>query len=222
MKRIFIFSVIALLGFSSSILAGGFPVKMKAAPVAVFNKGIYIGIEGGFGQTHWRYRNSDTRTFSKDDGFVARAYLGYDLCKYFALEAGYTYFFDTPEYKGVFSSESVKTDEVNRTHAVDIVGKFKIPVVKEFAIFTKLGVNYLMTNFDKGDEGGGFKSRKNVYNIGLIFGAGVDWQVATNLIFNLEWLRFGGNPRFRNEQNVYAYQPDADAFMAGLRLRFDV
>ncbi len=202
MKKLLVVSAVAALGLSSIAFAGGLPEEMPAAPAAAISSdtGVYVGLAGGFGMTNWKNLIDDT---NKDNGFVGRAFLGYDITRYVALELGYSYFFNKPEINDVRF--------IKRTHNIDLMGKIKAPIVDNFDIYGKIGANYLMTK----PEADNLDSRNN-FNVA--FGAGADYYITPNIIANVEWLRFNGKAKFEDEK----YQPHTDAFLVGLRYRFDI
>jgi opacity protein-like surface antigen len=205
MKKLLAVSAIAALGLNSVVLAGGLPEEMPMAPAAISTSdtGVYVGIEGGWGLTNWKLQYDDA---SKDNGGVGRAFLGFDLNRYFAIEAGYTYFFNKPESTAAFGGKFVK-----RTQDIDLMFKGKLPVVDNFDLFAKLGGNYLMTSSDVST----FESRNN-FNVA--YGAGADYYITPNVIASVEWLRFNGFEKTYDNK----YQPHTDAFMIGLRYKFDI
>jgi opacity protein-like surface antigen len=220
MKKLLAVSAIAALGFSAISQAGGLPDEMAMAPMAYgsSDQGIYIGIQGGWGITNWKFEEFDigplTGKVSSDNGAVGRAFLGFDLCKYFAIEAGYTYFFNNPKMK----LSGVQMQQVKRTHAIDLMGKIKAPVADEFNLYAKIGANYLMTKMDKDNNDVSGLGDKNRDNINVAFGAGADYYITPNVIANIEWLRFNGKGKHMDNK----YQPYTDAFMVGLRYKFDI
>ncbi|MBU0745058.1 MAG: porin family protein [Gammaproteobacteria bacterium] len=206
MKKILLVSAVAALGLNSVVLAGGLPEEMPMAPAAVSNdSGIYLGIEGGFGMTNWKDRvEVSIQDTSNDSGVVGRAFLGYDINKYFALETGYTYFFNKAKLK----TNGAETDNV-KTQAIDLMGKIKAPIVDKFDLYAKLGANYLMSRKD---------NTKNRNNFNVAYGAGADYYITPNVVVDIEWLRFNGHTKHLDGK----YQPYADAFMVGLRYKFDM
>jgi len=224
MNKLLVVSAIAALGLSSVAFAGGLPEEMPMAPAAVSSDaGLYLGLAGGYGMTNWKNidgRNIETvtRTVSNDNGAVGRAFLGYDLNRYFAVEFGYSYFFN----KAKFLIASVEESKV-RTQAFDLMGKIKAPVVDNFDLYAKLGVNYLMSNFTATSTTG---ISGNTNNFNVAYGAGADYYITPNIIANIEWLRFNGSSKIEFPTTANGakmkYQPNTDAFMVGLRYKFDM
>lgn len=207
MKKLLVVSAIAALGLTSVAFAGGLPEEMPAAPAAIASSdiGIYLGLQGGWERTN--YKDLDTISnmlaqanvdIAKDNGAVGRAFLGYDINRYFAVEAGYSYFFN----KVTFNNE----DNI-KTQAADLYFKGKLPVVDNFDLYAKLGAGWL---FAKGDD-------VNRDNINVAFGAGADYYITPNVIANVEWTRIAGYSKFGKD-----YIPNTDAFMVGLRYKFDL
>lgn len=214
MKKLLVISAVAALGLSSLAFAGGLPEEMPMASSATNDTGVYVGIEGGFGMTNWKnIDDNDSRTISKDNGAVGRAFLGFDLNRYFAIEAGYTYFFNKPINNDKDSKKDL--DFVKRTQNIDLMFKGKLPVVDNFDLYAKLGVNYLMTSFASGNE---ITTEGSTNNFNVAFGAGADYYITPNVIANVEWLRFNGKAKREDKK----YQPFTDAFMIGIRYKFDL
>jgi len=231
MNKLLVVSAIAALGLSSVAFAGGLPEEMPMAPAAVSSDaGLYLGLAGGYGMTNWKNidgRNIETvtRTVSNDNGAVGRAFLGYDLNRYFAIAFGYSYFFNKPKIAfdngaGAFGNA---TAFLNNTQAFDLMGKIKAPVVDNFDLYAKLGVNYLMSNFTATSTTG---ISGNTNNFNVAYGAGADYYITPNIIANIEWLRFNGSSKIEFPTTANGakmkYQPNTDAFMVGLRYKFDM
>lgn len=222
MKKLLVVSAIAALGFSSVAFAGGLPEEMPAAPAATITSdtGIYLGLSGGYGMTNWKNMDgmlvSDSKNvtrkvgYSGDNGFVGRVFLGYDVTRYVALELGYSYFFNKPKWYDTNLNPNKDMGKVKYTHDIDFMGKIKAPVVDNFDIYGKIGVNYLMS---KGDTEQG-----NDNNFNVAYGAGADYYITPNIIANVEWLRFNGKAKIADVN----YQPATDAFLIGLRYKFDL
>jgi OmpA-OmpF porin, OOP family len=227
MKKILVVSAAAALGLSAAVFAGGLPEEMPAAPVAVASTeaGPYLGIEGGYGMTNWKsvdniVSSTPTAGVSKDNGFVGRAFLGYDINKYFAVEAGYTYFFNKAKL-GTSASYNKFT-----TQAVDVFGKIKAPIIDDFSLYAKLGMNYLMGTVKNTGAPYYYPGAGSLKNFNVAYGAGADYSITSNVIANIEWLRYNGNKKvdLTNSGTVTqnpSYQPATDAFMIGLRYKFD-
>lgn len=218
MKKLLAVSAVAVLGFSSAVFAGGLPEEMPVAPSATSDTGLYVGVESGWGMTNWKdqERGKKMDNFSGDRGFVSRFSVGYDVSRHFAVEAGYTYFFNKVERK-IFGFEIVQ--KVNKTQNFDVMGKIKAPVVDNFDLYVKLGVNYLMSDFEDMHNKDRNKRRKS-FNVA--FGAGADYYITQNVIANVGWLRFNGKSKRFDSNDAERYQPYADAFMVGVKYRFDI
>ena len=237
MNKLLVVSAIAALGLSSVAFAGGLPEEMPTAPAAVSSDaGFYLGIAGGYGMTNWKnleglaVNGTKLYSISKDNGAVGRAFLGYDLNRYFAVEFGYSYFFNKPTMdlasgvtNGPFGITASGTKFIKNTQAFDLMGKIKAPVVDNFDLYAKLGVNYLISNLDNVTISGNSSS---IRNLNVAFGAGADYYITPNIIANIEWLRFNGKAKFDFNTvtggQAVDYQPNTDAFMVGLRYKFDM
>ena len=230
MKKILVVSAIAELGLTSVAFAGGLPEEMPAAPAAAVSSdtGIYLGLEGGYGITNWKNLGDmngfelypagiallQTSNVTNNNGFVGRVFAGYQINKYFAVEGGYSYFFNKAKssYNWVYANTSTivagtVTDEV-KTQAFDLLLKVIAPVVDSFDLYAKVGPSYMMSKHTV---------TSNTNNFGVTFGAGADYAITPNVIANVEWLRNSGSSKWDNK-----YQPNTDAFMLGLRYKFDL
>lgn len=211
MKKLLVVSTIAALGLTSAVFAGGIPVDEMPAPVATSDAGIYLGVEGGYGLTNWKNIDgtlgSMTNVVTKDNGFVGRAFLGYDINKYFAVEFGYGYFFNKANVASTLANEINSTNI--KTQVFDLFGKVKGPITEEFSLFAKLGMDYLISKDDT----------STVKNFNVAYGAGADYAITPNVIANVEWLRYNGKAKITDPANFQEY---ADAFMIGLRYKFDL
>lgn len=207
MKKFLAVSAVAVLGFSSIAFAGGLPEEMPIAPIASASSsdmiGPYVGISGGYDNSGWKEALKHPGPGFKvknSDGFVGRAFIGYDVIRYAALEAGYSYFFNKTKHNPVSSL---------RTMAFDLMLKLKAPVVEGFDLFAKVGGNLLMSQIKNGH---------NINNFNVAYGAGADYSITPNVIASVEWLRFNGKSQSASKD----FQPSADTFLLGLRYRFDI
>lgn len=236
LKKTLVISAFAL-GLTSVALAGDLMEQPAPAPIAAptADAGFYVGLAGGYVDTGWKsidglsvisdvYLKSVTgggfethKTITnvsiKDDkGFGGRAFIGYDINKYFAIEGGYTYFgnkakLNTQETDYIVTPpETTNADPIVKnykikTQAFDVVGKIKAPVADSFDLYAKLGVGYLMTkgeyvevktaNVTSDDKDNSVTNNK----ISLAFGAGVDYSVTPNVIINAEWFHLNGHTK---------------------------
>ncbi|MBU0745059.1 MAG: porin family protein, partial [Gammaproteobacteria bacterium] len=108
---------------------------------------------------------------------------------------------------------------VKNTQAIDLMGKGKLPVVDNFDLFAKVGMSYLTSNSD-------ITGVSSANNLNLAYGAGADYYITPNVIVSAEWLRFNGNVKMDIDPSApitnNKYQPYTDAFMVGLRYKFDM
>lgn len=218
MKYVLNFScAVVLLGLVSTGFAGGLPEKIPNAPIAIeeSDAGIYLGLNVGGGFTNWKDSDGSPFDFSGDtrairvrgdNGLVGRAFVGYDINKYFAVEGGYSYFFNKANVS-MSIDKALDSGDI-KTQALDLYGKGKLPVFDKFDLYTKIGIGYLISNESNW-------GRHN--NTNLAFGIGADYYLTTNFIANIEWSRIAGYSTMNNN-----YIPNTYAAMAGLRYRFDM
>ena len=220
MKKILVISTVAALGLSAAALAGGLPEAMPLAPTSSSDMGVYFGLQGGYGVTNWKNLDQSEDAFgkgsviegvSKDNGFVSRVFVGADLSRYLAVEFGYTWFFNKPKLNIAGEGENVL--KLKNTMVLDLMGKVKAPVVDGFDLYGKLGVNYSMSRINNNDI-----DLSTIRNFNVAFGAGADYYITPNIVANVEWLRYNGKTKVAADK----YQPHTDAFLVGLRYKFDI
>jgi len=210
---------VVLLNLVSTGFAGGLPEKMPNTPMAIeaSDAGIYLGLNAGGGFTGWKETDGSSagidglvvKRVTHDCGFVGRIFLGYDINRYFAAEAGYSYFFNRPVIKAMYYSVEVASAGI-RTQAVDFYVKGKLPVYKKLDLYAKAGAGYLISN--QGQMVGGIFNNTN-----LACGFGADYSFTQNIIANIEWSRIAGYPTMNTN-----YIPNVYAVMAGLRYKFNM
>jgi len=214
MKKSLLISAMAVFGLTSSAFAATSP-----------DAGFYMGLSGGFDMTNDQNQENliipcGCRVIDAhgDHGFASRVFVGYDINRYFAVESGYSYFFndvtmDRVSEKGMF----YEVDASN--HMVfDLYGKGKLPLIKNFDLYAKLGANLYKTCMNTRMSTGMSSSPDNKNNVNISFGAGADYYIRSNVIANFEWLRVNSNARASDTQ----YQPNADVFLLGLRYKLDL
>lgn len=220
MKKQFLL-VLAACGLSSAAMAGGLPVDMSVGNPAGSECGVYVGLGAGYGLNSMVNGKNDGFKFydyGKTSTFAGRVFLGYDINRYFAVEAGYSHFFTKPELRSAVWLDAGRIYasrgkfKLKKSQAIDLMGKIKAPVCDGFDLYAKLGGNYLM-------------SEKNSFNVG--YGAGIDWNITNNVVAGLEWLRFNGNKDLRIEnkkdgERKWAAVSHADAVMLTIRYKFDI
>ncbi|MDR1012269.1 MAG: porin family protein [Coxiellaceae bacterium] len=220
-------NVVAALSLSSTVLANGLPEEMPMSRTFAPETGLYLGVQGGFGTTDWKSidKTPSVNTtkkkivqISRDNGPVSRILLGFDINRYLALECGYSHFFNKPlaevdrEYKKFFREYT----RIKYTCEIDMMGKIKAPLIDDFDLYAKLGTSYLVSIYETDNRR--TIPNRNPKNVGLTYGAGLDYMVNPNFVANVEWLHFNGRSRFSSSN----YQPGADAVMLGLRYKFNV
>jgi opacity protein-like surface antigen len=196
-KNLFV-GVIAL-GLSPIALANGY----MPAPADSWAPGVYVGLQAGYAMTNW---DTDWDGAVDDsNGFAGRFSIGYDFHKNFAVEAGFGYVFNNPKWVGDTASY------FGNTYAIDLMGVIKAPVVDDFGLFAKVGVNYLHT-----DSGDSIFGSTEVDNFNVAFGAGAYYDITKNVSMDISWMRYNGDIT-----GTWAdYQPYTDAFMLGIKYKF--
>lgn len=196
-KQLFI-GVMAL-GFCSGALASGVQYAPPAPAAPAWNPGVYLGLQAGYGMTYWDNLPSAHFSVKDEDGFAGRVYLGYDFHPNFAIEAGYTMWFNEPKINGV---------KGDYPWAIDLVGKIKAHVVDQFGLYAKAGVDYLYSKQNA-------NTNKDSFNV--VYGVGAFYDFTPNISADLSWTRYGGSSKFNND-----YAPYMDLFALGVQYKFDL
>lgn len=234
----------AALGLSTIALAngGGYGV----APVAPVDTGagFVIGAQGGYADTHWdNVLNSfnlvdtididgvaDTVTSDvKDSGFAARLYLGYDVNRFFGIEAGYV-FLPNAKVTLTDTSSGLSTTPKIKNYAIDILAKLVVPVAEGFGIYAKAGGAYFHSKYDPNSgtftnlDGVTQSNFSNTSHFGPAYGVGAFYEFNQNVGIDLAWMHYSGDNRmFTSNGNINTdYQPNPDLALLGLYYRFPV
>lgn len=132
------------------------------------DRGAYAGI--GFGSTHSSVRGAK-ETFEDKN---LRAYLGYDLNRYFAVEAGYGSIpFD--EYLG----------DVGDLTGIDVSVLAKLPVTAKLSGYARLG--YWDWDFSRSANG---KKHDSFGGTDMLYGIGLDYKVSPRFKLRLDATRY--------------------------------
>jgi hypothetical protein len=166
-----------------------------------YNAGPYVGIQAGYGNTNWdnltRYDVQE-----KNAGFATRLFAGYDFMTHAAVETGYTYFSPTQiDLKGQ------NLGEID-TYAFDVLAKLKTRFANNVGAYIKAGPGYLHSD--------GANLANNVGHIDLVYGAGLDYPLAANLLADISWTRHNGYGKLNSD-----YQPNADLYALGIVYKFN-
>jgi hypothetical protein len=161
----------------------------------------YVGIQAGYGNTNWdNLTGYDVQ--ENNAGFATRLFAGYDFMPHVAVEAGYTY----------FSPTEMKLNGRNLgdidTHAFDVLAKLNTRFANNVGAYIKAGPGYLYS------DGAGIAN--NVGNIDLVYGVGLDYPIAPNLLADIAWTRHNGYGKLNSN-----YQPNADLYAVGIVYKFN-
>ena len=213
-----------LLGLRYNFNAFNETVSSSASTNTLTTTGVYAGLQGGVDLANWYRYNSWISLYRADgaqysdivakqnNGIIGRVFIGYDVNRYFAVESGYSYFFNKPYFS---SSNLGDTDKINTT-AIDLYGKGKLPLIQNLDLYAKLGASCVMRHSNILATSRRFGGNANAFNVA--YGAGMDYYITANIITNIEWSCLNGSSKMVNEK----YQPSTDVFLAGLRYRFDL
>lgn len=203
---------IGLLGLGLSAFAFAASNNSYVAPPAArnaYSPGIYVGLQAGYGMTGWdNVENavaSNNPKVSGENAFAGRAYVGYDFHPNFAVEAGYTQFFNDTKIK---TNTNVVISNPEYNYVVDVVGKLKACILQNFGLYAKAGVDYMATN--EGVD----KKRHDAFNV--VYGAGAFYNITRSFSMDLAWTRFNGDANWNKD-----YIPAADLFTLGASWKFN-
>ncbi len=198
-----------LVGFAAFTLcsfafaSGDTFVQPPATPT--FAPGVYLGLQAGYGMTGWDNASSGIDV-SGENNFAGRVFIGYDFHPNFAIEAGYTQFFNNTKLK----SMGVEFSNPKYNYAIDLVGKVKAHIYENFGMYGKAGVDYMYTN-----EGLLDKDKHDAFNV--VYGAGFFYDVMPNLTMDVSWTRYNGDADWGKD-----YIPAADFFALGGYWKFNL
>ncbi len=194
-------------------------------PPAISNgyaPGIYIGAQAGYGMTNWDNIEQTIDFMGVDIGpkvsgsnaFAGRVFVGYDFHPNFAIEAGYTQFFNNTKIDVLGTTVSNPRND----YAIDLVGKLKANIVDNFGLYTKLGVDYMHVDMEvKGLDPALAMQPNQESTFNVVYGAGAFYDITSNLTADLSWTRFNGDPKLSND-----YIPAHDLFAVGVFWKFNL
>jgi hypothetical protein len=192
--------------------------------------GPYIGI--GVGQGQVKTPNKYAFNVSADpagsttrsqNGVAGRAFIGYNLNKYFGLEAGYTKYSRSiyvGRANGLYSSIAYYI------HTYDFVGKGYVPVGDTgFNLYALAGVSRIVQTINFVNNGvplsGALFQQPNnsnhVYRNRPIYGLGINYNFMKHLIANVEVTHVQYMNSFSNTQNA---TPSLDMYTLNLAYSF--
>ncbi|MCK4869775.1 MAG: outer membrane beta-barrel protein [Gammaproteobacteria bacterium] len=204
-KKLFI-GVIAL-GLAPMAFANG------AYAPATFTPGIYVGVQGGWGTTGWDALKSSSVSVKNYNGLAGRIFAGYDFHKNFAVEGGFTYWFNRAKVS-VAGLRATSTDYRVRNWALDLVGKIKAEVYQNVELYAKAGVDYVHTKWDTAYPG----LNKSYGNVNLVYGVGATYYFTPQISADLSWTRFNGRQKTAHSK----YQPYLDMVALGVAYKFNL
>lgn len=185
-----------------------------------FKPGVYLGLSAGYGMTNWdliddanavnpNNGNSQTKYDVKGtDNFAGRIYAGYDFHKNFALEVGYTQFFNDTDVK--YADTNQEAFNPSYDWAIDAMAKIKAHIVDNFGFYAKVGIDYISVS--ESIDG------KPHDSINLAYGAGAYYDFTPHVALDLSWIRLNGN----SKEDDDTYIPYHDLFTAGIIYKFDL
>lgn len=228
------------LTFGSLAFASGDTFVQPPAAKAAFAPGIYVGAQAGYGMTGWNnvdqtnysFMNTDTNTsITGSNAFAGRIFVGYDFHPNFAIEAGYTQFFNNTKITTTTNVNIPATfvmpiggsvtavSNPKYDYAVDLVGKIKAHLIDNFGLYAKAGVDYIHVQADYSLQSGGVTldsgtSKDSEFNV--IYGVGAYYDITPNLTADVSWTRYTGDTKLNS------FIPVHDLFAAGASWKFNL
>jgi len=213
-------------------------VALSLSPMVLANhaltdtwaSGVYIGLQGGYGMTNWDSMEGLLNNILNDslhdefnfnyvinynivdvNAFASRISVGYDFHKNFAIEVGYSNFFNKPSLVLTWEGTKKQSPLFKNTWVADLMGIIKADVVNNFGLFAKLGVNYLQTNIYYHDF-----ENSNAKNFNVAYGAGAYYNITNHVSIDASWMRYNGCQLVTDD-----YQPYSDLFLIGVKYKFN-
>lgn len=144
----------------------------------------YFGGQLGYGKSGSEYTLNGS-------GIAGNLFAGYQFNSYFATELGWTTFHNVNKtYNMGFSTAGTTV----KTNAVDLVGKVILPVTSKLDLYGKLGVAYVMQNYDVSfndriERGMGYAISFNEYAWLPTFGIGESYHFTPKLAMDVSYNR---------------------------------
>jgi len=194
---------IALLSLLTTISITTYAAYSKPATKTVPNiyeqDPMYVGAAIGYGSTNWNAlkaqdvssETSVPQNVHHDSGVVWGVQLGYEITRYFALEAQYRQFRDTKIMLSDTSDYWPITSFNTQTWTANLIGKFMIPIgIPRTRAFASAGAVYVhrrdvQINKDPFGEGIPTQRLANKGHVGPTFGVGINYLITRHFMAEL-------------------------------------
>lgn len=137
---------------------------------------------------------------------VLSGVVGYNFNEIFAIEGRLGLGIQDEEYSGAFTSAKVSVD-----HSYSVLGKASWPVMETLSVYGIAGFNKTKYDFKINDAGDNFNDSYS--EDGLIYGAGAEIRISSNLSLNFEYAVL---PELGDDEDNL----DVDSISAGINYRF--
>jgi OmpA-OmpF porin, OOP family len=187
-------------------LALAFSTSVFAAP--------YMGIQGG---VIYNGLNTSNNTYSvvsfrdNSNPLAGRLFAGYELNKYFAVEAGYLLATNATIHTDIFGKNFGKFN-VNE-QIVDVVGKGKFYMGSSFYVYGKAGLAYINVKETLNDN--------KTNNINLVYGAGIGYDINDNVSIDLSATRYNGKGTSATQLINADWKPRLDFYGLAVTYKFN-
>lgn len=185
----------------------------------------YVGVKSGWSSAHHgvsQFKSSNTGTSPVNrHALTFGVFAGYNINERVAAEWGYDYF----GRMTVNSTDSVtsKPQFKHSAHGSQLSLKLNYPMAKNLNLFAKVGGAYVFNNYQfSANSGLSQRARKaSKTNFSLLGGLGLDYKVASDLTFRVEYQylnKVGKNLKVNRVK--LKYQPDFHALSVGVVYNF--
>jgi opacity protein-like surface antigen len=226
LKKTILASALAL-GLSGVALANGDDVAVSVN--TGFVPSFAVGLKAGYGLSGWNNLDSKLYHASKENSFAGGVAAEWNMHPVFALEGQYLYQGSKAPLTVATTgaTEGLRFADV-QTQAFGLSGKMKYAYNENFGVFTKLGLGVLLSGKLQ-DKGAGNTTvvnfeKGNFTSVNVMYGAGVSYNVAPNMVAEFGWDHFTGNASQKTNAagQITAFQPDFNFFGVGLKYTLPV
>jgi len=212
-------------------LRSGYPEAVHSTFVNIGKNRFYVGVSGGMWLDAFTYptfyvSGTDNPSLvlspnNKLSGFAGSLFTGYNFDNYFGAEASYTYLaHGTANSTFIYKNDTIQPiNTANKITAnfniIDVTGVVKLPVNKQFNLFTKLGPALVLSNsstsFDSTTVGVDISpaSSDRIY-FDVVFGLGATYDLSNNIVLSAQYKNyglFGLFPDYLADSNDGGYPP---------------
>lgn len=174
------------------------------------DSGGYIGIQGGWSNTHWGDETLGIGIDSSTDttGIAGRAYLGYQFNPNFATELGFLW-----PSNATNKLDSTGFKVTAKEQIGDLALKGILPLANNFFAYGKVGAAFLHATVSGNATGLGIVSRDIQNEVYPLIGVGIGYYVTPNIPIDISYMRIQS---VTGNDNI----PSVDFYAAGIAYVF--